>query len=462
MVSTHNGVCWLVSLIALVAGLWWWSYPPDVPFLMPDSGSYLRFDSTRGTGYPLLLDLMQSVSGKDSWIKAVQLGFMLVAFSWFSLEAARFFEARWIALPIQIALVFNPLLMRFAFTVLTEAFFIFFLAIWLIACLRMQKSGGRGWAILAAFSFAWMWLIKSLALVWLPAMVLVLFWIAKKEGWRKAAWDILLFALVVSLVQGAGAMYRHSHVNNREKVSFMGSQLFGKMAFIPIETETTDYPESVSRLNELMAEVRDIRNSLPDYRQRFIFSENFYDYIRFQHSDDILAEFNGNEVDKEMELSWSEIWSNSGAYLDEVVMTMVAMWSMGELQTHQFASKYNQLLDKMSNRLPADVELYRPSGRSIAVVIAVKGFMLTAFLISIWAFIYFLPGGRVDKTSAQREMVFALLVMSVAAYAYVVGVSLFQTALIRYELGMWPILLLLVFGGLAVVGRSLFPGSSRV
>lgn len=453
---------WSILLTAVIATFWWWFNPPAVPYLMADSASYLNFQATRDTGYPFLLHILLSISSADWWIKAVQLGVMVFAFSWLSLEVSRFFQVSWIAWLVQLLLVFNPLLMRYAFTVLSEGFFVSFFAIWLLASLRMLHLWGKFWTFLAAFSFAWVCLIKTVAVVWVPSIILIFAWIIKKRGWSRVKWDIGLFVLTVSIVIGGGAAYRGSHVKAMDRGSYTGGQLLGKLAFVPATLEKTTSPSAAAYLNELMIGVREARDSLSDYRQRFIFSLNFYDYIRFQHRDDILAKIEKPDAlqDQAQQLSISIIHSNWKAYLDEVVMTVVAIWSMGDKQTQQFANDYNKQLDILSNHIPKDINLYQMtgdnslfyiSGHSSVVIYAIKGFMLLAFLVSLW----FILGAFFQRWLPSYNRVdYALFFVSVATHSYIIGVALFQTALGRYTMMIWPLLLLLAFIGSWVIVRS--------
>ena len=442
----------IVCLLALVAGCLWSIFPPDIPFLLPDSGSYLRFDSTRATGYPLLLNVLYAIADNPTWIKSAQLSVMLISFSWFSLACGKFFQAKWIALPIQVALVFNPLLMRFAFTVLTEAFFISILAIWIVFIFYMVESNKNLWSALGAFFFACLILIKPLAFVWFPAIAVIFIWNILDTGWHSVWKRMTLFILVTFLVLVLGGMYRSANVNERGRGSFLGGQLIGKTAFVTVDPSSASSPDASEKINSLMSDAKNARHSLPDFRQRYLFSENFYDYIRFQHHDDIFNVLEKKSADDDplKRLSLSIVRAGWKDYLREVRMTVFAMWSLGELQTRKFANEYIKVLDTIIPTLPTDVTIYRPGGRSFIVVLALKVFMAMTFLSSLWAVLY-VASGRFLREERNRSAMFGLFIIAVATHGYMACVSIFQTALIRYVIGVWPLLLVLLFGGLSTL-----------
>ena len=450
-----NKVTWFVFLTISCAAIFWWLNPPNIPYLMADSSSYIELNTARGVGYPFLLKVLFFIS-KDEWcIKAAQLLIMLLASAWFSLELARFFKVSWQAWLILLLLVFNPLVMRYAFTVITEAFFISLLLMWLSATLRMMASNKTLWTGIAGLCFAWLVLIKSIALVWLPVVLLVFIWLIKQRGWSNIRTNFGLFFLVISIVLGGDWAYRNSVDSSEASDSYLGRQLLGKTAFIYADPKKTDYPSATRHLNELMSDVRKGRELLPDHRQQFIFSLNFYDYIRFQNYDAILSKVNLTDTtqDKSTQLAISIIRSNWQGYIEEVIRTIVAIWSFGDKQTHNFATNYNQQIDRINKYIPkainlyqmtGDMSLFKISGHSPLVVYGIKIFMGIAFLVSIFSVLKFLISWR---TSSYKGQDYFLFVLSVAVHSYIVGVSLFQTALTRYIVVIFPLLFVLVFIG---------------
>ena len=452
--NTHNFIL-LIFFIIVTSVLFWWFNPPAVPYLMSDSNSYIHFNIERGLGYPLLLKALFFISDEAWWVKSVQLFSILLATAWFSFELMNFFKAPWQAYFILLLIIFNPLVMRYAFTVLTEAFFISFLLMWLSATLRMMVSDKKLWFGIAGLCFAWLVLIKSIALVWLLVALLVFIWLIKQRGWKNVRKNFGLFFLVVSIVFGGDCLYRHT-VNTPEKSdSYLGRQLLGKTAFIYANPKKTDYPLATAYLNEIMSDVRKGRELLPDYRQQFIFSLNFYDYIRFQNYNAILSKINltDSTQDKSTQFAISVIRSNWGGYIEEVVRTMVAIWSFGDKQTHSFATTYNQQLECLSKYIPktinlyqmtGDISLFKISGHSPLVVYGIRIFMGIAFLVSLFSVLKFIISW---SSSCYKEQDYFLFILSVAVHSYIVGVSLFQTALPRYIVVIFPLLFVLVFIG---------------
>ena len=299
---------------------------------------------------------------------------------------------------------------------------------------------------------AWLILIKPVAwaFICIPVILILQFFLARTQPYKQTA---ALFAGFI-LIAFSGAAYRYDVHQQWTSGSFLGNQLIGKLAFTEFDPRRSAYPSSAEHWLELMEEPKSLRTEHMDtLNERFIFSLNIYDYLRFRKMPEILAKSGIEEPQHatgSQDLAFSIVRQSPGGYLEDVVLHFWGLWTLGELQSEKVAQNYNAKLSLIEGRLPDEITPYRLEPQSPIAYFTIKGFLLIAAITNI--VILFLGLRQlIHRLKPLPETGLSLVVVACMIQSYFLLTALLQAGLMRYAIAAWPLHLVIV-----VVGTVLF------
>ena len=449
-----------LGLLGILIFGYWVMTPPDIPALVPDSSSYLDFQPFRGAGYPLFLDTVRLFDVDLSSIQYWQLGLLIVSLCILAYSFATFSGSAVVAFAVIIGAGLHPQYIRYCFTVLTEPLFFASLNI-LIALQVYQNFGTKRYWFSTGALLAWLILIKGVAwaLVCVPIVVLINQLLNRDSNISKPIFKQLVFLLFgFTLLTCAGMIYRFAHHDTVKAEPFLGNQLIGKLSLTEINPADTSFPKSVELWQQEMAPIIQAKNNnfSDDWNEQFLFSLNYYDYLRFVRAEDMLA-VSGSKLGRlefQSQLASELLSIAPAAYFKDVAINFYALWTQGELQTRAFAKQYNAQLNNLpktpSNTLPP--YYLSETGQMAAYVI--KPFLYLTLIINVLCLLYGLSFWL--HKNAIPKPVMPLFITCLSIQSYYLLVALLQAALVRYMIPMWPLLLIS-----AVLSTRILVGNTR-
>ena len=438
----------------LIIGYWCLS-PPIIPAMVPDSSSYLEFQPFRGAGYPLFLDTVRWFDHDLSSIQYWQLGLLIISLCVLAYSVATFSGSAVAAFAVIVGAGLHPQYIRYCFTVLTEPLFFASLNIFVAIQMRQFFHTNRYWFSTGAL-LAWLILIKGVAwaLVCVPIVVLINQLLSRDRNISKPIFKHLVYWLFgFMLLTSVGMIYRFAHHDTVKAEPFLGNQLIGKLSLTEVNPAETSFPKSVELWQREMAPIIQAKNEnfSDDWDEQFLFSLNYYDYLRFVRTQEMLAVAGSKLARLEFQSQLaSELLSIApDAYFKDVTINFYALWTQGELQTKAFAKQYNAQLDNLPTALSNTLPPYylRENGQMAAYVI--KPFLYLTFVINVLCLLYGL--GFWLRKNAIPKPVMPLFITCLTIQAYYLLVALLQAALVRYIIPMWPLLLICTLLGTSIL-----------
>jgi hypothetical protein len=418
-----------------------------LPFLAPDSASYLNGDVGRTPAYPLLLRIVPL-----AWLGTVQLAAMTASAAWLAVALSTVIPAA-LAVGVECAIVFNPALVAYAFTVLPEGFFISAEQVHIALAIRLVQSPSRGAGIAFGMVTAGLILLKPSGYSFVVAAC-ALVWLIRNQ---KFGIGIPVLVSLASVLLSASA-FNFARNGVFATQAYGGYALIGYVGQLLDERTPTSYPDLAATLVERTAQTRNElrRISAPDLY--YMASSSAYhdvldvarpailDYIR--RADPALGERDAfvtlNTIAQSLALS--AIRQHPAAYAWHAGTHFYGLWSMPLIQNRSDADRMTTRLAALAQTAPHTLRtpiMYRlvPS----PIYWAITGLLFGALAASIAGLIYAVCGAH-DAVTA------VLAYAAVSAHANFALVSAVQPGLPRYALAMWPTLMVLAAAGAAIAG----------
>ena len=451
----------LFFLVTLVLCLFWLLNPAHISLLMPDSTSYIDFQDYRGAGYPAFLSLFITLGFSIESIPIVQnilffitLGFLACAFN-------QRYRSVILGIALIIGIGLNPAIVRYNFSIITESVYFSSLFIILAVLLKIcfqRTSRGRikrplNYVILGLV-FSWLILIKPVSWSFIVIPILVIWQhISLRENTFRAISFILIGFLCMQVL---GTAYRYSVHQQFSGSSFFGNQLIGKLAFTSFDPSQTPYPQAGELWLEIMESSHKARESLDTHGERFIYSLNTYDYLRFDNMPAIVELMEtSDKSNAQKDLALSVLKQNPKSYGYDVGLNFYHLWSIGELRFKSFSEAYNQkvkrLISEFGDKIPKPYILNEDKSLQIVILKPLLAIIAALnFVTLIYGFIHFI------LFRPKSSLFTHIFVIACSVNAYFLLTALLQAALIRYAIIAWPMHLLLLFGLLILLRNKAF------
>ncbi|NKB75730.1 MAG: hypothetical protein GKR96_01495 [Gammaproteobacteria bacterium] len=452
---------YVLGLVAIALLILWVFFPSDYPLRVPDTTSYLRFDPYRGAGYPFFLQLTQVFQLDWSLVVLLQLALFFSTLLYLSISLKRFTSSFVSGVALLVGTGANPAVVQYCFSLITESLFFSSLMLLTGLILKPDETSNKARPFLIGCLVAWLILIKpvSWALVCIPVILMVQFLLSKNAFFKRTS----LIFLGITLVLSAGTLYRFSVHQSWIPSSFMGNQLTGKLVFSEFDAQKTPYPTAGKHWLALTEQSRKARTQhMHSINEKFVFSLNIYDYLRFRKMPEVLQKSNIPESGQGQALNvlaYSIIKQDPTGYLEDVMINFYGLWALAELQSENMIREYNRKLELVKPDLPDEIIPYRPEPQNPKTFIGIKLFLAIAAIANV--LIIFL--GLKQYLTRFRPLPSAglsLFLVAVMVQSYFLLTASLQAGLMRYAIAAWPLHLVLVIAG-AVFFFDHYFGKSR-
>lgn len=308
--------------------------------------------------------------------------------------------------------------------------------------------------VLIGVFFAWLILIKPVS--WsLIAIPFFIFW--QHLSLRQNILPMLGFIMVGFIsIHLLGSSYRYAVHEQLSGGSFFGNQLIGKLAFTPFEPQDTPFPEAGQLWLDIMQPSHQAREQLDKHGEKFLYSLNTYDFLRFKNMPAIVDAMHTQDTNSaQKDLAIAVLKQNPQSYAYDVGLNFYNLWTIGELRSKPFALTYNKKLDKIRAQFKDAIPkpYYLNEETSLHVIIIKPLLALIAILNVIVIFIGIFYAIRLKPHSVAFNHLF---IMACSANAYFILTALLQAALTRYAIVAWPMHLILLFGVIVLLRNHLF------
>jgi hypothetical protein len=449
-----------LGALGLLIFCYWSINPSNISPLVPDSSSYLEFQAFRGAGYPILLDALRLLDPDLIGISYYQLGMLIISLCLLANSARCFSGSALAGVAILIGAGLYPLYIRYCFTVLSEPLFFASLNVFFAIQLRKNFDSILYWSATGAM-LAWLILIKGAAwaLVCVPISILI-HQLLHRTGHRLVSFCRYTACILIgfAIISGGGLIHRYSHHQTTKTESFLGNQLIGKFSLTLIDPLKTSYPESVRLWQQELAPAIQVKNKYfsDNWEYQFLFSLNYYDYLRVNKVDQML-ELSGDNLSRpvfQSRLATELLSLATKEYIKDVAVNFFALWVRGELQTSAFAKQYNDQLNIAAEFIPHTQAPYYLNESEQVAAYVIKPFLYFSLLLNIAWLLYGIRCWLVNKIIPSQIM--PMFVIALAIQSYFLLVALLQAGLVRYMIPMWPLLLLSTLLGITTLLEKYF------
>jgi hypothetical protein len=431
-----------------------------LPWLQPDSMSYLTANLARAPGYPVVLRLIHAISPDLGVLGPLQHLMLIAGGMSFAWEFARTFSRPIVALAAGAAIVVNPPLVSYAYTVLPEAMFIAVLMAHLALMLALARRWNRATAAGAGATAALLPLLKPAGYAVVAGLVVAAF-VHRVRG-RQLAW---LVCPAAAVLLAAGAV----NYAARGTFSIQTQGGFSRAAYVGhlLDRDTPSaYPDVTAQIVERAAPIRRALDALPTIEEFYLVGASAYHEVEaivrdaivthigrqrgvpvldaqmFPTDPDVLREFDriGGA------LANAAIVGHPAAYARLVGANLYGLWWLPLIQRPEPARTLQRELDAAAKANPSLGSVSMPF-RMLAtpLFLAVRAALAALIVCSIVGLVL------VWSSNPRAAVVgYAAVVLN----GYFLLVSLAQPGLPRYAIAAWPLSMLVLFGTIALKPRA--------
>ncbi len=422
-----------------------------VPLLQPDSLSYISFSPTRPIGYPLFLWIVEALTGSHRVVPFLQLFFYVGASFYCAMNFYALSRSLILTTGLLLGILVNIQFIRLAFSILTD-------------------SVGGGLLLLflgMIFSFSSHPRLKTLYGIWgiigVACLIRPVFYclIGVLPVLYFFKWDFLrgpilktilgpLSVLLVLLVFGSFGQYINHGFFRGE--SFLGNNLIGKVGLIGDPSIPSKHPSVMHAFGKKSQEIRQILDTAPSLRLRYLLSAPYYDTVRFSIAPPLFPPLKSTDaVDSfSKELALEVIKGKPFEYAQDVFMNYMALWQMWDFYSFTEGKEFQILLKTLSTEQTLNAMYVPYSIRAeangkfgfSAVALTLRCALAVAFVLSfLFPFTAFFLWA---KGKSLSPLILSGTLVSLTIQGGCLLTALLQAGIARYALLFWPCVIILL------------------
>lgn len=432
-----------------------------LPWLQPDSASYLEANIARTPAYPAILRAVSILPGGLTWLGPIQHVAVVAAALWLAAQFARSLGHPLLAWVLFATVVLNPSLVSYCFAVLPEALFVAVLMAHLACVLTVADGGWRRGAVAGiGVTAAALALLKPAGYAAVAGLAVLAFeW---RRDWRRWHWMIapaaggLLLACAANFV--TRGLFATQAQGGYSRVAYVGHLLD--------DATPTPYRRVSQEIARETAGARDALVHLPNATVYYLVAANEYHVVERVAQRAIVAEIareRGRPVDDDRlfprdpsvivainkiggPIADAAIRGRPGDYARQVTANLYGLWWLPLIQNSETLPALRATIDaELARHSVLDRSPIPFRAMPWPAFMAVKAVLFAIVACSLIAI------GFVWSSSPARR---AVGYVGLLLHGYFLLVSTVQPGLPRYALAFWPASMLLLFGTIATLGRD--------
>ena len=247
--SVPSWLFWICSGAAILWASWAMLVSlPVVPFVEPDTVSYLRPSPIRSSGYMLVLGAVIDVTGDLKWVVPLQLEAMLLSFLALGWAVKEVLHSQAAGIVVTVVLSLSPGLLILAPAVMTEAVFVALICLHLAVVLYALHRPSWTSMILAGLTLAAIIILRPNGISFLAGVPMLLLFYPRR--WRMVTLATLGPVMIVALGQGAYHLQNFGFFGLHR---FAGISMVGAAAPLIRADMPTAYPDLAAELERSLA-----------------------------------------------------------------------------------------------------------------------------------------------------------------------------------------------------------------
>ena len=437
---------WLIPAVLSAAAAWLLpgAYRA-LPFMSPDSATYIAWEPMRPVAYPALLSVIGLLSPSFSLLGPFQLAVFLATATWLAVTVSRTVAPSWIAWGFAAGIVLHPQVVSYAFTVLPESLLASVVMVNVVCAIHLFKDPRPLWAFASGGTLALAILLKPAAIAFAAGGLVIAVY-----SWQHANRLRLLgtWAATLGLPILAASTANMMRSGEFSPQSMGGYALLGVTGTFMPDTTPVSPPALRSDLLQQVGDIRDDLERLDALDLYYIYSSIAYHPVCDRSRDVILEHL--RQADASATPRQLFVRMNSVAqtvaretiaqapdrYFRHAAAHLYGLWLMPLVQNAASRQAFEARLAQA--RIDAPHLANEPvMARFVPqpAYWAFKAVLVAALASSLVAFLMWLSGPwSLAWTIAAYT--------SVLLHAYFLLTAMAQTGLPRYALTAWPLTLL--------------------
>ena len=450
----RSWISWILILISVAYIAFYWSNPfDDDMFAYDDSLSYVQFSEYRTAGYPVFLNLIETVFGTLNPVPTVQLLLSAISVAFLGLSVYRVFQAPSLSIALVLLVFGQCVVFRFHSYILSESLFVSLLCVMIGVLIQWVERPTVRLATVAAAVCGLAIALRpaglSLLAVW-PSLL----WLLRDRSAGRRLRLAVAFAVPLALcVLAEGRIYHDRHGEFDDRPNFVGLHLFSKALLVDAEPALRD-----EELNSFMVEARQFAEPLrgliagaPDWQMRAFLLRRFeikvqwgfYRPVFRERVKQLAADRGVGEWSLLAAMGGGTLLGQPGAWARNAWDNYLASWTHNLIQPPDFDRRLAAYLDGFDySPFLGRLHPHHLVGAAISVpssAMALNRVLTAAAFLGTLAALGFAVWRRMRRRSWELDN--ALAIAAVAAlivHSNFLLVGLFAVSQLRYSAAMWP------------------------
>jgi hypothetical protein len=438
---------WLSGLIIITLGIFQWFLPRSFDLFSADAYSYINFQATRTIGYPYFLWMVKTLTGTFEPVALIQHLFFGLTLWYLCYRFSVFLGSLVAGLALALGIMGLREIVVFNFQIFTESLSISFLFL-LASVLMNHLQSARSLDFIKIGTIMGLLILIRPSFYFLTGLLPFLIWF-NRENWKPVTINLGLPIFVFYLI-GSAANYAHHGFFSTQ--SFLGNNLYGKVALIVEEGITSQDPLENKLLEHMATTAKPFQDSLgtiTDERIFFSMASPFYDAFRFFMYTQTKEKFPeiSHQPDEDKfcrDVALKVISQKPWDYVKDVVMNYRALWFVWELRNSNEEKELKNAIEMLREldhfkEVKLDYDYVKFRGKSYPMVLGAR----ILFFLGFWSSTLFIIGFLVRPKNYPLYAIFPLY-LSLLCHGSYLSTALVQAGLARYAMIMWPYMMILV------------------
>lgn len=425
-------------------------FPIDTPITQPDSAGYIAFSALRTPGYPLVIWIVEAISGHYKNVVYFQVFFYCICVGYLSYTILSTSKSILLAYFICFFIIINPELNKYHFIVLTESLFI---SLTILICAEIIRIAYRfsTWrfvslGLLIGFSIS----IRPIGYAFIP-LIPIIFWVYFPVFLQKPKRILMSFLIPFTTILAIDT-FIYSSQHGLPKKSLLAITAYGKAGLLNTDGSNPYSQEDPiyyvwQKLEDDVRPVRKLIQDAPSFAERNFLTKAYEVFLEFQFGNNEIGDAanasGADRLDVMKEVAFSRIYAAPGDYIKLSLNHYFGLWTIYGATHPSTVDRLNAYIIDNEPLPLAAASGYVTSDIKPQKIAAIAQPVFHGFgILSLFAAI--LMGFAVISKRIKPALIIAGLTALMVHGNYLL-VALTGIGIMRYTLAMWPGIIVSIF-----------------